>query len=75
MLAFGDEIYNACRKFLAQFLPTLVDEADFAADFLLLYRQDEEAKPSAATSEVVHLQSRSDSKGCAWRQSHVRLAC
>jgi hypothetical protein len=37
-----------CRQFLASFLPSLVDEADYAAEFLLLYRHDEEGKPTAA---------------------------
>ncbi len=42
-----------CRQFLAVFLPTLVDEADFATDFLLLYRQQEEVKNSAPADETV----------------------
>ncbi len=47
---------NRCfvrRQFLAVFLPSLVDEADFATDFLLLYRQKEEIKNPAPADEPV----------------------
>ena len=46
---FADhEVSRICRQFLATFLPSLVDEVDYAAEFLLLYRHDEDVKPSAA---------------------------
>ena len=50
---FADNVIGrTCRQFLATFLPGLVDEADYAAEFLLLYRHDEDGKPTAAASNA-----------------------
>lgn len=38
-----------CRQFLSVYLPILVDEADFAADFLQIYRYEDPALSAPST--------------------------